>query len=102
MISGEIFTTWLATLCSLAAVHLEPLEAGFRSNRNLVVAALGYAQYPYSQEVQAEAVKLAQHFTARIPNLLECLNLPGKGEACSLPSNFALGSSTEIGSNGTD
>lgn len=69
----------------------ETLDAVVRRDRRRLALLLGYVRYSINPAVQAEAVQLAHHLAARLPNIVDLLLHPFSGAHGPTP---ALGESS--------
>ncbi len=57
----------------------ETLEAVVRRDRRRLGALLGYVRYALNPALQAEAVRLGHHLSARLPAIVDYLIQPNPG-----------------------
>ncbi len=60
----------------------QTLEEMLAADPRLVAGLLGYVRYPYNPAVQAEALRIAGHLSARLPDLLPLLAGAGASLNC--------------------
>ncbi len=65
-----------------SAGSYETLEAVVRRDRRRLGALLGYVRYALNPALQAEAVRLGHHLSARLPAIVDFLIQPTPGEGC--------------------